>query len=181
MARFGRRPVRWAALVGGLGLLLVGTLAFGVAPTTAHARLTAARAQWALRPFDSYRLVVEETAVRCRQDVEVRSEVVYRRFSNSCRTVPWTVTGLFSLAEQNHSTRYPCVDRGCACDTVMTARVFYDARLGYPSRLEFRWSIAPNVSHPDFWRQLLAEGALPRCRTLSYSQTIQVVSLTPAP
>jgi len=178
MALFAKPLVRWA-LAGGIALLLAGGGALAAAPTTARARLAAAHARWALRPFDAYRLVVEESAVRCRQDVAVRAEEVVKRFSDTCRTVPWTISGLFTLAERNHSTRYRCVDQGCACDTVMTAHVFYDSQLGYPDRLEFHWAIEPNISHPDFWRQLLAGRAVPQCRVMTYNQTIQVISLTP--
>jgi hypothetical protein len=180
MALFSTRSVRWMLLLGSVGLLLAGTFASRVVATT-ETPLAAAYARWSLRPFDTYRLVVEESAVRCRQDVAVRGEGVVKQFSDTCRTVPWTVAGLFMLAERNHSTRYPCVDQGCACDTVMTARVQYDAQLGYPNRLEFRWAIEPNLRHFDFWEHLLAERAVPQCRALAYSQTIQVVSLTPMP
>lgn len=181
MAQFGNSPVRWMIRIGILLLIGASITVFAVTPATANTTLAAAHVRWASRPFDGYRLVVEESAVRCRQDVGVRAETIVKQFSDTCRTIPWTVSALFMLAERNHSTRYACVDLGCACDTVMTARVVYDPQFGYPSRLEFHWVSEPNMRHLDFWKQLLAERAIPHCRPLTYSQTIQVVSLTPMP
>lgn len=169
--------VWWSMLICVGALLVVFLLPF--LPVETSAPLVAARKQWGMRPFSGYRLVIEETAINCRQDVDVKNEVVTRLFSDTCRTVPWTVTGLFTIAERNHSTRYQCVDLGCACDTIMTAHVVYDPQNGYPTRLDFHWTTALNLRHPDFWRALITKRAIPACRALNYNKTIQVLSLTP--
>ncbi len=177
MARPAKPWVWWMLFV--FGAVLTGVLLLFYLPVETNSHLDIARRQWGMRAFSGYRLVIEETAINCRQDVGVQNEVVTRLFSDTCRTVPWTVTGLFTIAERNHSTRYQCVDLGCACDTVMTAHVVYDAQNGYPTRLDFHWTTALNVRHPDFWRTLIAKRAIPTCRALNYNKTIQVVSLTP--
>jgi hypothetical protein len=126
-------------------------------------------------------MVIAEDNGRCIQDTEVEGERVIRRTQNSCRSGYRTIGSLFKLIDGTRSSVYRCVDHGCACDTVMTARAVYDPALGYPLEVSFSWVVRANWRHPDFWEQVLATGGLPRCRNTTFSRTFAVISLTPLP
>jgi hypothetical protein len=190
VALHARSSVLWlllacAALAAGCGL---GTSLLG--GPALDAQLAAARERWAARPFSSYRLVVEEetNTGRCGQDVRVQDEQIRQVFRNGCVRMPnWTVSNLFTWAEQHSDFKSRCYpsDVTCVCFSIYTTRASFDPGLGYPQSITYRWELAPNWSYLNHWRRLWLNGEAPSCRNISRRAgdhiTVKVVALTPSP
>jgi hypothetical protein len=108
--------------------------------------LDTVRAKWEARTFTRYRLVIETTSLRdCREDVEVKDEVVTTIFENSCGATR-TITDLFNYVESTITSR-ECGPNGCECDGVISVEAAYHPQLGYPlsmhTYLKKDWTTAP--------------------------------------
>lgn len=167
-----------------LGYVLIGLLLSvllfqqSIALSRDH-RLAVARNHWNTRPFANYRLLIDENNGGCQQEVLVKGERVVASLQNSCRLNARTVNSLFNLIEGSPPAVYPCVEMGCACDTVLSTRTSYNPRFGYPVEIVFKWSPRANWKHPDYWKRMLITGRPPHCRAATFRRTITVLSLAP--
>lgn len=182
------RSYRWALL--GLAAMLLGCvlLAPAAVGSASETDLAAARARWQARPFSGYRLVVQEEtgASSCRQTVEVRDEKIERVLENRCVRLPsWTVTNLFTWAEQSSDARSRCYPSAitCVCYKTYSLRASYDPQLGYPRSITHAWSLSLNWAYLGHWKRLWRTGELPACanvaRFVEGYVSISVVSLVP--
>jgi len=161
------------------GLLVAATLALSL--PAQKPGLSAARSRWAARPFARYRLVVAQDHNRCRHESEVRGARVARVLSNPCGLPDRSIDDLLALIDAAPTVVYPCVAHGCACETVVGLEGIYSEQFGYPRALGRRWVVRANWRHPDFWRYLRDELALPPCRKDTFITTIDVLAITALP
>jgi hypothetical protein len=193
--------VRWLAQISArrailaiVALGLLGGAALGLfvllGASDDPAQRATARAQWATRTFSSYQLLIEEetTAGRCEQELRITDEQIRQVSHNSCVRLPtWTISNLFTWADQLEDGRARCFPTNvtCACYTIYTARASYDAQLGYPRTITYRWNLRPNWGYTNHWRRLWERGELPDCQRVSrFAEgyiTINVLALTPLP
>ena len=174
--------MRRAIWAGPIGLVLV-SLSVWLALTAKQDADTLAQLQasaegrWALRPFVSYRMVLEEGS--CTADYEVRAERVVWGYETPCgRGQARSVANLFDLIG-NSAERVSCEGLGCPCERVTTLEAHYDAELGYPTKIVVRSSLWPNWRGAAFWTQLVEKQANPCAR--STMRVIMVKALIPHP
>jgi hypothetical protein len=189
MALYARlRPYRWALLGFAAALLACALLAPAAGGPAYASDLAAAKARWAARPFSAYRLVVREqtNASSCRQAVEVRDEKIDRVLENRCVRLPsWTVTNLFTWAEQSSDPASRCYPSAitCVCHKTYSLRADYDPLLGYPRSIIHAWSLRLNWAYLGHWKRLWRTGELPACanvaRFVEGYVSVSVVSLVP--
>jgi hypothetical protein len=181
-----RRLLACVALV----VLSCGLLGLLLARPVSGVRLADARARWAGRSFSDYRLVVEEqtNTGRCGQDVRIRDEQIRQVFANDCVRLPsWTISNIFTWTEQLSEYKSRCYpsDITCVCFSIYTTEAVYNAPLGYPQSVTYRWELQPNFGYLNHWKRLWESGELPTCKNISRRDgdyiTITVVSLTPLP
>ncbi|NJN18280.1 MAG: hypothetical protein HC822_19500 [Oscillochloris sp.] len=135
--------------------------------------LSAARGRWDAAPVTHYRIVVQMRGWGgCRQDAEVRYEQLVAVAENTCRFFnPRTVSALFGETERflsppefGSSCRRSLPGRDCSCYVPYQVRAVYDPELGIPREVRVEWGqYAPNRSHVDYWRYLLANWREPAC------------------
>lgn len=145
--------------------------------------LEQARERWERRPFDAYRLEVEQRlGTSCRYVIEVRDERITSVPFNTCSQLIWwrdlpvlPVGAIFALLG---SSAGRCGPAGCRCDGVVLLAAEYDPRLGYPRSARLSASRTLAWLRPDAWPDL----ARPRACPASYvGLELTVVGLTPLP
>lgn len=145
--------------------------------------LEQARRRWAARPFDAYRLEVEQRlGTSCRYVIEVRDERITSVPFNTCSQLIWwrdmPVLPVDALFTRLASAAGSCGPAGCRCDGVVLLAAEYDPRLGYPRSARLSASRALAWLRPDAWQDL----ARPRACPASYvGLELTVVGLTPLP
>lgn len=182
MRALSRRRVL-AAVLGLLGFLLltIGWYAWVSWHTwSTQGQLATARARWAARPFVNYRLVVDTASPhwQCHQDVDVTREQMVTVREDSCgRSLP-TVKRLFDEIDKiqeraDMQAMLMSVDqRACYRSSQVTAR--YDALLGYPQHIEWRFASHLDWASPALWQHLWATGALPSCNNWAMQGRLHV-------
>lgn len=174
MAGRGRR--RWWA-AGAVGFALVAGCAVLLAwPAEARVANAEARARWAARPFESYRLVTQDE--RCESEVVVRRGQVNANSTDGCTMRARPIEALFELIERDREASPVCGARGCLCELVTRVAASYHPQLGYPTEITVLASIRPLWTSAETWRVFLSTGQPPPCSGGS-SRTISVLAVEP--
>ena len=184
MRRTGRPHTRWAIL-GAIVTLVAACGLFRPVSTRILSQpeaLVEARERWDARPFKRYRMgmLYSSHQINCRQDVEIRGEMVITIFQNTCPQGALTVSAIFKQIDTHLDTHAgQCGPNGCGCDGPIGVDADYDAQFGYPRSMELRLRPEERWQYIAYWRYVLPGGF---CQPSNFrSQTIRVVSLTPIP
>jgi hypothetical protein len=179
-------PPNLPALLLGLLALLMLAAAGGSAWRMAGPRLELeqARRRWEARPFNAYRVEVEQRlGTSCRYVVEVHDERITSVIYNTCSQVIWwrdlPVLPVGPLFTRLSSAAGSCGSAGCFCDGVVLLDASYDPALGYPRTAHLRAEPAVRWLHPGFWRELL--GPPRTCQRSLVELDLKITSLTPIP
>lgn len=189
MARLPHVRRRWLALAAALLVLLGAAAAVALPrePARADPELAQAERRWQARPFDGYRMIVQEQIGPrvCQQDVRVVGEEIAEVLQNSCGRPPsWTTTRLFRWIGQLETAESSCFPSAsfCACRVQERTRAVYDPQLGYPRSVEYTWTLEPNVRSVDYWRYTWQMSTLSSCAQDGREPIqVSVVSLMPMP
>ncbi len=182
-----RGKLAWAVLACGTATLLMLLVIWPRAQASSTGERTRAQERWSVRPFDGYRLVVQEQIGNriCQQDVEIKGEQIAKELGNSCgRPSLWTTTRIFDYITQLETPEGKCwpSDSFCACNVVEETRAIYDSSLGYPRSVTYTWRLWPNLTDPSYWRYAWQMHTLKSCEQHG-GQVIQldILSLAPMP
>jgi hypothetical protein len=145
-------------LLSGAGLLLVGR---AVQAPASDPALIEARARWAARPFEAYRLVAQFDT--CYYDVTVRREQVHGGLRDSCFTQARSIGGLFDVIARDGQVTPNCGVRTCTCEAITSVHAEYHPTLGYPTTIMIMVETRPLWSSLDTWRTLIETRAAPVC------------------
>ncbi len=204
--RFRLSPTALFAVLIVLGVLLSGiTARIRSSPSSAsrHAPIqarAAAIARWSEQSFARYRLIVEENAGECRQDVVVEHEQVASVRENTCSHPARTIADLFSFVKQTQdqmisSSAKPLVHTpemlqvaqcagACVCNVLRSIRARYDPRLGFPTEIQVWRHEQAEWAKSAFWRRVWLNQQLPSCVKTSLlrsspSQNITIRAVIP--
>ena len=180
-----RPNVTRAAVAAGIALaaaLAIGGVGLWLADPAAALALIPPRQRWAARPFDHYRLTYSMSGlIACRVQAEVRAEAVVAAQtepSGGAFCALMSVTGLFERIDKL-SQGPLCGSNGCGCDGPLEIRVAYDARLGYPVRIEQQLRPDERWRYFEYWVHNSVGGG---CTAVGFEGTrIEVDAPAPLP
>ncbi len=153
-------------------------------PLSQAQALQLARARWDARPFEQYRVSVEE------QDhtygIGTRATyMVWDEAADMSRAglVGKTVPDFFNLIEQQRGTRNTESRIGfCPQKTTLSVQAIYDEQLGYPRSIELFTTTRPDWLNINYWRCSLETSWGPSCANLACTTTTQkTITITVLP